>query len=401
MALFVIPKEEPDDDDGPSYPDEAIRKKFKSTTDFNNYLSNHFSDFAGKYIPEFDANAGKQLHLLPAVTELSQDGVIEKLEGGDLHWDETIDYGDAVTLLVDDSEKGTGAYLAMDKEDGYFILYSNLTKLGYVDSPLVSRFKWLPRTSRLHVSSSKLETLAANKIRGTDFSSSSAPYCDEVIFKRRRGSDVETPLGRKVKRTINYYGEDAAEMIPHITQEFGMSVSSLRLEIPGKVKFKINRDGVLKLESGPVNRMLKEISSIIDETLDVKKAYDDAETRTLELGDQKVSQSKPAKISFNQEEVDKEAIKKLFDAFAERDLVPLNRYIESDSLYFSTSVYYVTQKEYFDIRGDANSLRLFPRKGEKDLKTFFSVFSIIQEYISPNATVTVDTNAAPAGGDVQ
>ena len=319
MALFVVPKEEPEGDR--SYSEGVVRDSFDSIDEFDEYLNKHFfSDLAGKTVPKFDKTAGNDLHLIPGVTELTQETLIDRLSAGDLIWKEQIDYGPAVTLLISDGSKGHGAYLGFDDEDGYFVLYSNIPKREYIDSPLLARLKRVPATSRMHVSSEKLESLAqqtASNNEGTPEPTvwnqtieerlESQPHCSEIIFKRKRGSDIASPVGAKVQRTMNYYGKDAASVVPFITEKFGMQVSSIRLRYPNtssKLHFKINREGVLKLKSGSLYNLLEKVDPIIQETLDVKRAYENTETGLFSLGEQKVSKSTPAVISFGAEEGD-------------------------------------------------------------------------------------------------
>ena len=94
-----------------------------------------------------------------------------------------------------------------------------------------------------------------------------------------------------------------------------------------------------------------------------------------------------------------ETIQALFDALAMNNIVPVDRYVESEEVYYFTSVYYVNDRSYFDIRGDQDSLRLFPREGKRDLKTFFEVFEIIQDVISTEATVSIDDSGNDRGGE--
>lgn len=412
MPVFVVPKEEPEDESF-QHPEDAVRDSFDSIEDFDEYLEKHFfSTFAGEEVRRFGRSAGNDLHLIPGVTELSKKELIENLSGGELTWEEVIEYGDAVTLLINDVESGDGAYLGFDEDGGYFVLYSNIPKGEYIDEPLLQRLKKVPATSRMHVSSEKLESLAeevaidSNELANSRGSTQtveeqlqSIPHSDEIIFKRKRGSDIRSPIGEKVKRTMNYYGNDAASVVPQVTREFGMQISSIRLVYPDNASFKINRDGVLKLIKGSLSYMLEKVDSIITETLNVKRAYDNTETSAYSLDNQTISKSTPATISFEDQAVTTTTIEKLFNTLAEANLVPIDRYIESDELYYSSSVYYVNDRSYFDIRGDEDSLRLFPRDKEKDLKTFFQVFDVIQAVISNEASVTLDTNRSDNGGE--
>ena len=444
-TLFYIPRvklseldldgEDDEDKEGdrksdPQYTADMIRDSFTTVQDFNEYLDDYFFTLTNKEHPANDwtGSPGTDLHMLAGVTDLSRDDLIEGLTyRTELSWDDRIDYGPGVTLLLDDESAGTGAYLAHNaydpeqtelkqaeeiefenegaafgKQNGVFVLYSNLPKKSYIDDPLLKRLRRVERTSRLHVSSRHLVEVIDEYVNNVESQLGDPPECSEIIFKRPSGSSVKSKVGESTKRTINYYGDDAATVVDHLTEHLGVHVDSVDFEL-NSLKFKINRDAVIKLKSGrgtedsetngPVSQLFDEIlKEIVDETVGMKNAYENAESDTTDVLGGKVSVSQPAVVEFGSpiELMDIEAV---FDQLAINGIVPVDRYTESEPLYYATSVYHRRYQEYFDIRGDSDSLRLFPRDDERNIESLFRVFDTLQTRLEPNVVVTShDTN---------
>ncbi|MGQ3329919.1 hypothetical protein [Halorubrum sp. FL23] len=414
-----------EEDSYPEYSENMIRESFVTVQDFNKYLDKYFFTLTNKNHPKYDwtGSPGTDLHMLAGVTDLSRDDLIEGLaDSTELNWDEEVEYGPGVTLLIDDKSTGTGAYLAHNayepkqteieqaeqiefddeeavfgKQNGVFILYSNLPKKSYIDDPLLTRLRKVERTSQLHVSSRHLVDVIDEYVNNMESQLGEPPKCSEIIFKRPRGSSVDSKVGMSTKRTINYYGDDAATVVDHLTEHLGVHVDSVDFELKS-LKFKINRDAVIKLKSGwrnengenggPISRLLNNIlTKIVEETVGMKNAYANAESDTRSILGGEVSVSQPAVVRFDSpiEVTDIEAV---FDQLAANGIVPVDRYTESEPLYYATSMYHRRYQEYFDIRGDCDSLRLFPRDNERNIESLFRLFDTLQTRIEPNVEVT-------------
>jgi hypothetical protein len=418
--------DEDDDEDGyPEYSSGMIRDSFTTVQDFNEYLDDYFFTLTNKEHPAIDwtGTPGTDLHMIAGVTDLSQEELIEALtDEEELTWDETIEYGPSVTLLLDNASAGTGAYLAHNaynardadqeqakevqfnddaakfgRQNGVFIFYSNLPKKEYVDDPLSSQLRKVKRTSRLHVSSRHLVTVINDYVNNVETKLGDPPECSEIIFKRPPGSSVPSKIGESTKRTMNYYGDDAAQVVDHLTDKFGVNVDSVDFEL-ASIEFKINRNAIIKLKSGgksedsehngPVTRLFDTIlRKICDDTVGIKNAYANAESDTEEVLSGTVSVSQPAVVQF-ESPIRIQDIESVFDQLAINGIVPVDRYTEPEPLYYATSVYHRRYQEYFDIRGDSDSLRLFPRDDERNIESLFSVFDTLQRRLDSDISVT-------------
>ncbi|WP_193309811.1 hypothetical protein [Halorubrum halophilum] len=281
--VFKIEPEEPEDPDE-SRPEGFYSGSFEDESDFHNYLDNYY-----KYYPKDD------LQIIPGITTYSRDELVERLSQLGTGWRESDNYDRVVRLIIDGRTK-EGAYLTLNEENGLFTMYTDDPKKGFVDDQLIPDLERAPNTYPLQVSSYQISSLTSSIMSEHD-----SAYSNEVILKRKRGSsndDIPERFDTENKRTINYYSKDAADVLEYFKDNFDVRPSSIRIVIPNRIKFKIDKSGVLKLERGSVSDLLREmVTPFIDRMVDGKSAYESADVGRVELGDREVSQSSPALIS--------------------------------------------------------------------------------------------------------
>lgn len=373
--VFKIEPEEPEDPDE-SRPEGFYSGSFEDEADFHDYLDNYY-----KHYPKDD------LQIIPGITTYSRDELVERLSQLGTGWRESDNYDTVVRLIIDGGTK-EGAYLTLNEENGLFTMYTDDPKKDFVDDQLIPDLERTPNTYPLQVSSYQISSLTSRIMSEHD-----SAYSNEVILKRKRGSsndDIPERFDTEHKRTINYYSKDAADVLEYFKENFDVRPSSIRIVIPNRIKFKIDKSGVLKLEKGSVSDLLREmVTPFIDRMVDGKSAYESADVGRVELGDREVSQSSPALISppegegFNQKDIER-----AFNMLSDRNYMPVDPYLESEPLYFTAKFYDTSRKSYFDIRGDASALRLYPREGSEDMSTFFGVLDVIQQATNMDARGT-------------
>jgi|GEM_PF-6829353 len=373
--VFQVPTKQPDEEDE-DYPEDAIRQNFEDSEDFREYLDSFYHSNL----------SGKDLHILPGVTSNSRDDLVSYLSMASGDWKIEENFGAVKKLSTSDGS--SGAYLAMDEdEDGLFILYTDDPKTKEVDENLVKDLNRVPNTRRLHVPSWQI-----HKLVDSLSSQNERVVVNEVIMKRPMGSQVSSNRDQDTKRTISYWGNDGADAMRDLRDEFGVLISSLRIKVGDELSFKIDKNGVLKLERGIVTNLFEQVESLIQQTLDVKRTYDSTETTEIELAGSEimVSQSTPALIRPGSADTfDREDIDTLFEYLPELGYLPVDSYIEEEPLYYSSAIYYRQDRLYFDIRGDRNAIRIFPRNGEEELETFFEVLQVVQEQVDSEATTEI------------
>lgn len=94
-----------------------------------------------------------------------------------------------------------------------------------------------------------------------------------------------------------------------------------------------------------------------------------------------VSQSTPARIQLNLEYED---IDPLQTSLRDRDYALIDTNVERGSVYFSTKVYDQENNLFFNLRADAEAIRVFP-SDERDISTFFRFFELVQSTVDEHA----------------
>ncbi|SIR88107.1 hypothetical protein SAMN05421858_4300 [Haladaptatus litoreus] len=373
--VFKIEPEEPEEPEE-DRPDDFYTESFESEAAFHDYLDRFYD-----YYPKND------LQIIPGITTYSRDELTANLAEYGSSWREVDDYN-AVVRLITDGRTEEGAYLTLNGDNGLFTMYTDDRKKGFVEDHLIPDLEKTPNTYPLQISSYQITSLTSNIM-----SKHESAYSNEVILKRKRGASSEEVPDRfdtDAKRTINYYSNDAANMLDYFRETFDVHPTSIRIVVPHRIGFKIDKAGVLKLESGSVSDLLREmVTPLIDRMIDGKNAYESADVGRVRLGEREVSQSSPALITpVDGEKFEREDINAAFDLLPSHNYIPVDPYIESDPLYFTSNFYDVTRRSYFDLRGDASALRLYPRDGSEDMSAFFGVLDVIQQATSMDAKGT-------------
>jgi hypothetical protein len=371
--VFKIESEPPDDSDkeadAESRPDEFYRESFDGTDDFLEYLDNFYGYYPGNHI-----------QIVPGVTNHSKENFIEEMSLTGQGWREEQKYGE-VSRLISDQENGHGIYLVKNDSNGLFTVITNDSKSDYVDDKLMPDLRRISNTQVMQVTSQQLRQLINDLTSADD-----RAIVPEFHLRRRTGKSnpiIPSELDTDNSRTISYWGDDGATVLPHLLDTFDVRISKIRLKIPDTIRFRIDETGVLKLESGSIIDLLYErVDNLTDKMVNGKKAYDSADVDTIELGDMDVSQASPALIKPGEgSEFDHETIKGTIESLSHRNYAPVDPIVETEPVYFTTTVYDVDNQLYFDLRGDSQSMRLFPRDGSEDLQTFFGVLESVQENV--------------------
>lgn len=380
MGLFRITPPSKDDENSEDDDDP----EFSTISDFRVFLDER-AGFSG------------DLHILHGVTSLSRESLIEELGPGP--WLETSDFGDAVTKLVSrvsiSNHEETGFYLAMNPPDeddtennkvergGHFVLYSDLPKSSFIDKHLIEWVGKTPQTTKIKINHHRIMQIISNAPNPDD-SPEQRVFSDEIVFRQKDSSQIKNNT-RTVDRTICYYGNDARDRVGEFYEQYDLEIDKIKIRVPGKVKFKIDRSGVFKLKSGSITTFYQYIDSVIKALLEVKSEYDNTDPEEVEFGqtDQLISQSRPARLRIEEgdSEWDRDLIDSLFETLRSHGYVPLNPYIEQDPLYFASEIYFTKKQLYFDMRGDRDEMRFFPRHDDEEISTIYAVVDIVESIL--------------------
>lgn len=339
--------------------------EFEDGPEFNRYLSDNYSSLSKD-----------DLYIISGVTELSQSEFEARLDDKD--WEVDQEYGCIKKISCQySSTHRAEAYLHFDNEKQLFFLYTNQRKTEEINGAIVPLLKHIRGVHYLYISPRVLKEVTEQIAEENE-----SAKVTEFIAKRTKGTEIPAEERPNKERTINYYGDDGLRTLREVENKYGVLPHILEISIPGELNFRIDKEGVFKLKSGSLSLMFDYLDECINECLDIKQAYDSTNVEDIEISEGNVvSQSTPARIQLNLEYED---IDPLQTSLRDRDYALIDTNVERGSVYFSTKVYDQENNLFFNLRADAEAIRVFP-SDERDISTFFRFFELVQSTVDEHA----------------
>lgn len=351
----------------------VVRQEFESERDFHDYLSEYYFDISSN-----------ELYIVSGVTELTKDVFEENLE--EKGWMTEEEYGVVKRVSKPYGDEKAVAYLYFNQETQVFFFYTDQRKTEEIDNELIPLLEDLDRSHYLYISPRVLRNLT-DKIAEEHESAK----VTEFIAKRTKGTKIDSETSDQ-ERTINYYSDDGLKRLREMEEKYGVLPHILEITIPKELTFRINKEGVFKLRSGSLSLLFEYIEECLEQTLEVKRAYDTARTESIEISENyTISQSVPARIEFTQP-MTYEELTPFKSNLRDSDYALIDSRSERGSLYFSSKVYDQRNNLFFNVRADENAIRIFPKK-KNDISTFFRFFEIVQ--------LTLDDRARAASVEIE
>lgn len=353
---------------------EIERSDFRDRFDFNEYLSNHYSDLCSR-----------NLYIISGVTSLSRSDFEQRLVDRGFTIQE--EYG-AVKKIErqfgsNDGEPVARAYLTFDSEYGLFFLYTSQRKTVEIEGGIEPFFTNTPDIHYLYLSPHVLSSARERIVEAEP-----SAKITEFIAKRTKRTDMPTATGvsADMSRTVNYYADDGLQQLRRWENELGVLPHIMQFDIPGTLEFRITKKGIFTLHSGSLTTLFEYVEDCIRESLRVADAYQDSHFEMLRMSDSfKLPSATPAVITLRNELEYHEIDNFIADLEAD-DYVVLNRYEEEGSLFFSGKVFDDEHNLFFDLRANQDEIRVFPRE-EQDIGSFYHLFEFIQDYIDNRAEI--------------
>ncbi|WP_435345094.1 hypothetical protein [Haloarchaeobius sp. HRN-SO-5] len=349
---------------------EIERDGFNDRFDFNAYLTESYENLSDR-----------DLYIISGITEYSRDEFEQVL--GEEGWETSQDFGAISRIRRQYSEeKSAEAYLSFDDEHGLFFLYTDQRKTEEIENGIEP---FLNRTQKVHYLYLSPRILSETRERIVE--SEPGAKVTEFVAKRTKRTEIPAEFGEALDRTVNYYGEDGLERLRMWERELGVLPHIMQFEIPGTIKFRIDKNGVFKLQSGSLTALFEYVEECIQQSLEIADAYRESRFRMLRVSDSfNVPSSKPAVIQLRNE-IDYHEIEDVIDDLEEDDYLVIDRFSEEGSLFFSGKVYDSTHNIFFNVRANQDEIRIFPKE-ERDIGSFYQFFEFVQTAVDERAKLT-------------
>ncbi|MFH5802189.1 hypothetical protein [Haladaptatus sp. CMAA 1911] len=352
---------------------ELERSNFRDRFDFNEYLSNHYSDLSSR-----------NLYIISGITSLDQSGFEQRL--ADHRFTVKEEYG-AVKKV--ENQYGSSddsiaeAYLTFDSDHGLFFLYTNQRKTIEIEGGIEPFFSAAPDVHYLYLSPHVLSNARERIVEAEP-----SAKVTEFIAKRTKRTDMPTAtnVSSDMSRTVNYYADDGLQQLRRWENELGVLPHIMQFDIPSALKFRITKEGIFTLKSGSLTVLFEYVGDCIRESLRIADAYRDSDFEMLRMSDSfTLPSATPAVISL-QNELEYHEIDGFISELENDNYIVLNQYDEEGSLFFSGKVYDDEHNLFFDLRANQDEIRVFPRE-EQDIGSFYHLFEFIQDYIDDRANI--------------
>lgn len=348
---------------------EVNRDSFDSRLDFNNYLTKKYSSLSSE-----------NLYIISGVTEHNTEKFHEllKLNG----WEFTGKY-DEIYKITNEYRKGYRAdcYLSFDRKEQVFLLYTDQRKTEEIEDGIEPFLSNTRGVHYLYISPRVLRTFRESLVE--DFSST---MVTEFVAKRTERTKTSAEYRPDARRTFNYYGEDGLETLREVERDYGVLPHIMQINIPGKLKFRVDKDGLFNLQKGSLTLLFEHIRQCVESSLEIKEAYNNTRFQMLDVSETfKMPTSKPATINLRNH-LEYSELNDIKESFQEEGYIPIDSYSEEGSLFFSSTIFDDNNNASFDLRVNEDEIRIFPNE-DHDIGTFYQFVEFIQNSLDERASV--------------
>lgn len=343
-------------------------RDFADRLSFNQYLADNYEDLTDR-----------DLYILTGLSEYSQSAFLEVLLDADYQVVEELGAVKKIEKWYNDGDKRAQFYMTFDDDTGIVLFYSDMRKTEEIKGTLEKFLRVNQGTHYLFVSPQILQTIREQIIEGEP-----AAQITEFVAKRTERTETEATYRPEFARTINYYGEDGIEALREMERHYGVLPRIMEFDVPGGLRFRVNREGVFKLVNGDLTELYDYIQLCIEKALEVKEAYEDTKFQMVPVSERlSIATSEPVAIEL-QNRLHYHEVGSFKTSLQNNDYVVLDSFAEEGSLYFSSKIIDETKNSVFRIKANEDEIRIFPQD-EKDLGSFYRFYEFIQDSIDERA----------------
>ncbi len=341
--------------------------EFEDRETFNSYLTS-----------TYESLSDRDLYIITGLTEYSEDKFFETLY--DDGWEELKDYGPIQKVGKQyGDELFAQSYLNYDEDTNLILFYTDQRKTEEIENAIEPFLNNTQGVHYLYISPRVLKDVRERLVENE-------PGAKLTEFVARRSKRTETPAVHRpdVGRTISYYGDDALETLREHERDYGVLPHIMEVVVPGEMKFRITKQGVFKLLDGSLSKLFEYMEDCIEQSLKIKEAYEETSYKMLNVGgDYEIPSAEPATIKLRNE-LEYHEIDNVKSSIQEDQYALLDTYAEEGSLFFSGKVYDEVGNVFYNIRANADEIRLFPEE-ERELGSFFRFYEFVQNNVDEQA----------------
>lgn len=357
-------------DSQPVFP--VPKEEFTSREEFNEYLSENYSSLSKR-----------DLYLIAGVTDLDREEFTERLN--QKGWEETEDLGAVKKIKKEYTEsRRAESYYTYDDEKEVVLFYTDQRKTEEIEGAIEPILRGPTGIHYLYISPRVLKNFREDLV--DEYRSAKVT---QFVAKRTERTKTSAEYRPSSRRTFNYYGKDGLDTLREVERDYGVLPHIMQISIPDSVKFRVNKDGLFKYQSGSLSILFENIQNCIESSLRIKEAYESTSFEMLSISDSlSLPTSKPAAISLRNH-LEYGEVDEIKSNLEDSDYVFLEPYAEEGSLYLAGTVYDEDNNTSFKLRANQDEIRVFPEE-ENDIGTFYDFVEFIQTSLDERAKVSME-----------
>lgn len=346
---------------------------------------NYFADRSrfNRYLAEnYDSLSNDNLYIVVGLTEYDEETIYELLERNGYQITEEFGAIDRISCEYG-ADRPAEFYFSFDDDHEVLLFYTDMRKTEEIENTVE---KFLERTSGIHYLYIGPQLL--QEIREDIVQRSPAAEITEFVAKRTERTDTPATTRPEYARTINYYGRDGLETLRELEATYGVLPRIMEFDVPGGLRFRVNREGVFKRIEGSLLQLFEHIQQCIQDSIEVKEEYENSNFEMLRTSSNlEIPISEPALIDL-ENSLEYREIPKIKDNFEDHDYVTVGPFADEGSLYFSAKIVDQVKNTAFRVKANESQIKVFPIK-EEDFGAFYRFYEFVQDSLDENATLSV------------
>lgn len=343
-------------------------RDFSNISEFNHYLSE-----------EYQSICGDDLYIVSAVTEYSTHEFFEALRRHG--WEIIQEYGAVTKIRNKYSERNYAeCYLTYDESAQVFLFYTNQRKTEEIEDGIEPFLQQALGVHYLYISPRILRRFRE------DLAEEYNPRVTEFVAKRTERTKTKAEYRPDSRRTFNYYGEDGLDTLREVERDYGVLPHIMQIEVPDKVKFRVDKNGLFNLQGGSLTFLFDRIQECIEASLKIKEAYQNTSFNVVDVSENfQLPTSKPAAITLRNH-LEYNEVDEIKSNFNDDDYFLLDSYAQEGSLFLSGTIYDESNNSTFKLRANKDEIRIFPQE-RHDIGTFYQFVEFVQNSLDERAQI--------------
>lgn len=345
-----------------------------------------------KRLPKSIFNQPSDLNIVLAVSKYNAEDVITLLQKREFkcinHEEDLLsfetDYYDI------DSQKNIkiNYYLYIDKKTNILVFLTTANK-SIIEKTLYANF--IENTAGVYyawINPVKFQEITSNILKKYDDA-----VIDYFVTKRKLTYKSYARIRPHEKRSIVYRGNDGKEALDEFRQVYGMIPTLIEFLIPGRIKFKIDVQGIFTFSNGNIQLLDELANLVIDEVLYEKTILDQSKLEFVKVKSQNKEFSVPDikqwVIHFNKAIEYADVSEILKDLNREGKFTEIENNIQKGSLFWYATFIDNIKNVVFSIKCNGERMFILP-KYDQNFDSLSRFFKFFVENIDEGAKIESD-----------